>query len=324
MTGMDLVLAEGPLLQQVLDASHPLWSDGLSPRAYRLFNAGQLRTSWGHRRLRRYALLDDRGELLTSAKRYDLTLRVDGRQIDAVGIGAVFTPQDHRGNGHAAAIISRIVDAATVDGAELALLFSEIGTRYYKRLGFTSVPRNEVVFSVVEKPGAPMVLVRAAEERDVPAVTALATAMAASHRFAVAPTEDFIRYSLSKKRLLAGLSAPGALTVEFFIVEEGAGAVAFVLLTTACEDDVVLEMCGDRDPAGARVGAMLQVLRARTPADDPVSIRGFLPPGWLPPQLVINKTSVPAGVMMVKPLRDDVLRRPLTEADVLYWHGDLF
>jgi GNAT superfamily N-acetyltransferase len=321
---MDLVLAEGPLLQQVLDASHPLWSDGLSPRAYRLFNEGQLRTPWGHRRLRRYALLDDHGAVLTSAKRYDLTLQVDGRKVEAVGIGAVFTPEDHRGNGHAAEIIGRIIDAATAEGAELALLFSEIGTGYYRRLGFTSVRRRELTFGVVEKPGAPMVLVRAAEERDVPAVTALAIAMATPHRFSVAPTEDFIRYSLSKKRLLAGLSTPGALTVEFFIVEEGAGAVAFVILTTAGEDDVVLEMCGDRDPTGARVGAMLQMLRARTPAEDPVSIRGFLPPGWLPPQLVIKSTGDPAGIMMVKPLREGVLRRPLVEADVLYWHGDIF
>lgn len=324
MTGMDLVHAEGPVLQQILDASHAIWSDGLSPRAYAQYNAGQTRTAWGRRRLRRYALLDDEGRLVTSAKRYDLTVRVDGRAVEAIGIGAVFTPEDQRGNGYAPLIMERLLEAARRDGAELALLFSEIGTSYYRRLGFTTVPQKELTLSVVEKPGAPMVLVRAAEERDIPAVAALAVAMAASHRFAVVPTEDFLRYSLSRKRLLAGLSSPGALTVEFFIVEEGAGAVAFVILTTAGEDDVVLEMCGDRDPEGARVGAMLQVLRARTPAEDALSIRGSLPPGWLPPQLVIDRSLSPTSVMMVKPLREDVLRRPLAEQDVLYWHGDLF
>ena len=321
---MDLVVADGPVLKQILDASHPIWADGLKPRAYAQFNAGQLRTPWGRTHLRRYALIDPRGRLLTSAKRYDLTVLLDGQRIKAVGIGALFTPQGERGQGHAPRIIEQIIEAAEKEGTELAILFSEIGTSYYRRLGFTPVPRHELNFRVADKPGAPMVLVRTAEERDIPAVTALARSMSTNHRFAIEQTEEFVRYGIAKKRLLAGLSPPGALTVEFFIVEEGAGAVAFALLTTAGEDDVVLEMCGDRDPAGARVGAMLQVLRARTPAEDPVSLRGFLPPGWLPPQLVIKKTTGPAGVMMVKPLREGVLRRPLAEADVLYWHGDLF
>ena len=323
MTGMDLVQAEGPVLQQILDASHAIWADGLSPRAYAQYNVGQLRTPWGRRRLRRYALVDDKGDLLTSAKRYDLSVQVDGRQVEAVGIGAVFTPEEQRANGYAALIIERLLEAARRDGAELALLFSEIGTSYYRRLGFTTVPQKELTLAVVEKPGAPMVLVRGAEERDIPAVVALAASMAAPHRFAMVPTEDFLRYSLSKKRLLAGLSSPGSLTVEFFIVEEGAGAVAFVILTTAGGDDVVLEMCGDRDPEGARVGALLQVLRARTPAEEALTMRGSLPPGWLPPQLVIERSVPSASVMMVKPLLGGVLKRPLKEQDVLYWHGDL-
>jgi GNAT superfamily N-acetyltransferase len=320
---MNLVRAEGPVLQQILDASYAIWADGLSPRAYARYNEAQMRTSWGSRRLSRYALISDSGRLLTSAKRYDLTVRLDGRELEAVGIGAVFTPEEERGNGYAPRIIERLVETARLGGAELALLFSEIGTSYYKRLGFITVPQKEQTLSVAEKRGAPMVLVRAGEERDIPAVAALASQMAAPYRFAVVPSEDFVRYSLTKKRLLAGLSAPAALTVEFFIVEEGAGAVAFAILTTAGEDDVVLEMCGDRDPAGARVGAMLQVLRARTPAEAAPPIRGALPAGWLPPQLTIERSSAAASVMMLKPLADGVLDRPLAERDVLYWHGDL-
>jgi len=248
---------------------------------------------------------------------------VDGRVLDAVGIGAVFTPEPERRKGYAPIIIERLIDDAKVHGAEIAVLFTEIGTEYYERLGFEAVPLHQVLLEVAEKPGAPMVLVRAAEDRDVPAVTALATSMMAEHRFAVVPDHDSIRFSLTKKRLLAGLSTPGALVVEFFIVEEGAGAVAFVILTTA-GDDVVLEMCGDRDPSGARVGAMLQVLRARTPGESAVKIRGSLPRGWMPPQLNAVAKAKSPDVLMVRPLKDGVLARPLKEEDVLYWHGDLF
>ena len=324
MTGIRLVRAEGPVLQQILDESHPIWSDGLTRGAYAHYNEGQIRTMWGRESLVRYALVDGGGRLLTSAKRYDLRAQLDGREIRIVGIGAVFTPPEQRGSGYARLIVQRLTHDAAKEGAELALLFSEIGTGYYKRLGFTAVPQHELTLSIIEKPGAPMVLVRAAEERDLPAVVALAEHMAAPYRFALVPSDDFLRYSLTKKRLLAGLSSPGSLTVEFFIVEEGAGAVAFVILTTAGEDDVVLEMCGDRDPHGARVGAMLQVLRARTPAEAAPAIRGFLPPGWLPPQVTVQRALPSGSVMMVKPLKEDVLSRPLEEDDVLYWHGDVF
>ena len=320
---MKLVPADGDLLRAILDESHAIWNDGLSRRAYEQFNLAQLRTAWGAGHLRRVAMLDDGGNLVTSAKRYDFRIRLDGREIDALGIGAVYTPERHRGQGFAPRIIAQLTDEAQQAGAELAILFSEIGTEYYEEMGFIPVPRHQLLLSIVEKPGAPMVLVRAGEERDVPAVAALAASMTAPHRFAMMPTADTIRFSLAKKRLLAGLSDPGDLVVEFFIVEEGAGAVAFVILTTA-DDDVVLEMCGDRDPAGARVGAMLQVLRARTPSEDALKIRGSLPPGWVPPQVRVVASAKSSEVLMVKPLRDGILERPLKEEDVLLWHGDLF
>lgn len=320
---MKLVPADGAILGQILHESHPIWCDGLTPQAYAQFNAAQLRTPWGARHLSRCALVDGGGRLLTSAKRYQLRLKIDDRAVNAVGIGAVFTPASQRGKGYAPAIIARILEAAQRDGAELALLFTEIGTQYYERLGFTPVALHQVLLSVVEKPGAPMLLVRSGEERDIPAVTALATSMSNGYRFALVPEPDAIRFSLTKKRLLAGLSPPGELTVEFFVVEEGASAVAFLILTTA-GDDVVLEMCGDRDPSGARVGAIIQVLRARTPSEKALRLRGTLPPGWQPPQVDIVAVAKSPDVMMVKPLKAGVLSRPLREEDVLFWHGDLF
>lgn len=320
---MRLILAEGAVLDQILDESHGIWSDGLTRQAYGRYNAAQARTAWGATHLRRFALVGDGDAVLSSAKRYDLDARIDGRAVKVVGIGAVYTPQDNRGQGYARCIIDELTLAAADGGAELALLFSEIDPAYYEPMGFVAVPRRELVIRVKEKPGAPMVLVRAAEERDIPAIADLARTMVLPHRFALAPSDEFLRFSLSKKRLLAGFLPSQRLAVEFFIVEEGAGAVAFAMLTVT-EDDVVLEMCGDRDPAGARVGALLQVLRARTPAEVAIGIECFLPPGWLPPQVEIESSTVAREVMMVKPLKEGVLTSPLAEGDVLYWHGDLF
>lgn len=323
MSRMRLIPASGAVLEQILAESHQIWSDGLTPQAYGRFNAAQMRTAWGSKHLRRLALVDDGGALLSSAKRYDFTGRLDGQECSIVGVGAVFTPASGRGRGHARAIVEQITASAAQEGADLALLFSEIDPAYYEGMGFISVPRPELVIRLKEKPGAPMVLVRAAEERDIPAVADLARTMAKGHRFALTQSDDLLRFSLSKKRLLAGFLPAGLLSVEFFIVEEGAGAVAFVILTVTA-DDVIMEMCGDRDPAGARLGALLQVLRARTPAESAQGITCFLPPGWLPPQIEIESSAAVKEVMMIKPLRDGVLTTPLRHTDVLYWKGDLF
>jgi N-acetylglutamate synthase-like GNAT family acetyltransferase len=320
---MKLIPAEGQILEQILDESHEIWSDGLTRTAYDRYNVAQVRTPWGSRNLRRLALVDERGRLLSSAKRYDLRAILDGCEISVLGIGAVFTPERGRGRGHARDLIELILSDASSRGADLALLFSEIDPSYYERMGFVAVPRHELAVRPKDAKGAPMVLARAAEERDIPAITDLVKSMARGHRFALVHDEAFVRYGVSKKRLLAGFLQPHTLSVEFHIVEEGAGAVAFAILT-ATADDVVLEMCGDRDPAGARVGALLQVLRARTPAERVPPVSCFLPPGWCPPQVEIVSRRLVREVMMVRPLKPGVLRTPLKEEDVLYWHGDLF
>lgn len=321
---MRLVPAEGRALEEILRESHAIWSDGLTREAYVKYNAAQLRTPWGSRHLHRVVLVADDGEVLSSAKRYDFTVRLDGELVQAIGIGAVFTPDRQRGHGYAREIIDRLADEAADRGAALAILFSEIDPDYYARMGFVTIPRRELLIRArVSKRGAPAVLVRAGEERDIPVVAALARSMAVPHRFALEPGEDLVRFSLTKKRLLAGFLDPHLLNVEFFIVEEGAAAVAFAILTVTTED-IVLEMCGDRDPSGARVGALLQVLRARTPTESSPPISCFLPPGWLPPQVEIEGGAPVKEVMMVKPLRQRRLEPALTAEDVLYWHGDLF
>ena len=323
MTPMKLVEAEGPALARVLDETHAIWSDGLSRVAYERFNEAQRRTPWGRDHLRRYLLIGDDGRVLSTAKRYDLRARLDEREIQIVGLGAVFTPLDQRGHGHAAVIVERIVEAAARDGAELAVLFSEIGPEFYAASGFVAIPRHESTIRLRPSRGTPMVMVRAGTDADIPVIVALARAMSAGHRFALTHSDALLRFSLSKKRLLAGFLPSGQLAVEFYVVEEGGGPVAFAVITVT-DTDAVLEMCGDRDPSGARLGALLQTLRARTPGERMPPLSGFLPHGWCPPQLEVEEGSLAPAVMMVRPLREGVLEVPLTERDVLFWHGDLF
>jgi predicted N-acetyltransferase YhbS len=319
---MQIVPARDALLEHILGETWRIWSDGLSRGAYARYNAGQMQTPWGRRHLDRVALVDN-GRVLSTAKRYALRARLDGRVTRVLGIGAVFTPPALRGRGAAAALVNGLLEEARQEGVEAALLFSEIGASYYERFGFSAIARDVVWLRVAHQPGAPAVLTRSGDDRDISAVVELVRSGAAHARFALDPEEDFVRYGVAKKRLLAGLSPRGFRTVEFFVAEEGASAAAFVLLTRTARG-ATLEMCGDRDPSGARVGAILQVLRARTPAEAAPDIAAWLPVGWLPPQLSVVKRHPASELMMTKPLCDGVRVTDLRADDVVYWHGDAF
>src|SRR5438874_715435 len=115
-----------------------------------------------------------------------------------------------------------------------------------------------------------------------------------------------------------------AREVRFFIAEEGASAVAYVVITVRGRKWSI-EECGDRDPTGARVGAILQVLLARDPAERRPDISAWLPSGFLPPQLTVVDRRPSKEVMTCRPLSAKAAAATtLEESDVLYWKSDMF
>jgi len=319
---MNVVVAEGPLLDQILGLTYEIWNEGLSERAYSQWNAAQLRTPWGRTHLQRFALVDDAGRLLATAKRYRFRARLDGRAGWMAGIGAVFTPHLQRGKGYASQLIERLVEMERSDGVLFASLFSEIGPDFYERLGFIAVPLDEVTVRVERRQGAPAMLVRAGDDRDLASVEAMHQVRASGARFALNRDRPMIQYALAKKRLLAGLGRPGLRQVEFVVAEEGASAVAYAVLHEN-DNGWTLEEAGDRDPAGARLGAMLQVLVAREPSAPMPLVRAWWPSAFpVPPQVALTDRSAARDVFMVRPLADVAM--PEKAEDVFYWHSDYF
>lgn len=314
---MNVVTAAGTLLERIFDLTHPIWHEGLSRRAYGQWNHAQTRLPWARDHLTRIAAVDDAGHPLASLKRY----RFQVREGTFVGIGAVFTPPDLRQRGHARALIEHVLDDERRQGAVMAGLFSEIGTEYYGRLGFTAVPLDEVTVRVRLKGGTPAMLVRSGDDRDLPALAELHGISSAPAGFALRRDAPLLQFALARKRLFAGLSQPGTRQVEFFVTEEGSTAVAYVVLTQN-QYGWTLEECGDRDPAGARLGAMLQVLAAREPSRQLPLIRAWWPRALaVPPQVELVDRSVPRDLFMVRPLADVAVPDP---ADVFYWRSDVF
>jgi hypothetical protein len=169
--------------------------------------------------------------------------------------------------------------------------------------------------------GAPMTMVRGGEERDLAAIVAMGRARAAPFRFHLDRDVDFVQYAITSRRLLAGLGPANARQLHFFIAEEGITAAAYVILSVvgACW---TLEECGDRDVSGARVGALLQALIAREPIERRPTIRGWLPHGFLPPQLTIVSATPSAETISVGLLDPSRIVPRLSSDDVLFWRND--
>jgi GNAT superfamily N-acetyltransferase len=323
-------------LEAILDATYDIWHEGLSRTAYGRYYRAQVATPWGRRNLTRLALVEG-GEVVASGKLYTFDAALDGRPVRVAGLGAIFTQPRHRGRGAGRELVERMLDHAAAGGADLALLFSEIGADYYARLGFTEIPTKERTLGVAEpvRGGAPATMVRAGEDRDLAAIVAMGESRALPYRFHLDRDRDLVHYAIAKKRLLAGLGPPGVREVHFFVAEEGASAAAYVVMSAKRQKERkpsgraarewTLEECGDRDPAGARVGAILQVLIARDPAERRPTLSGSLPSGFLPPQLSVAGETPSRDVMMVRALSDRAQSAAsLREDGILYWRGDRF
>lgn len=319
-----VIPAEGSILERILDTAHSISPEGLSRPAYAKFYAAQMKTAWGRRHQRRLALVQG-DHVLASATQYDLAAVLDQRPVRVRGIGSVLSERADGDSRHAQALISRLVEQATEDGAALAFLFLDGGAQLGQPNGFEAVATTEVELTVAQstRHGAPMTLIRGGEERDLAAVVAMGQVRAGSFRFHLDRDVDFVQYAITKKRLLAGLGAASARQVHFFIAEEGITAAAYVVISVV-DDMWTIEECGDRDPSGARVGAILQALIAREPVERRPTIRAWLPRGFVPPQVTIVSAKPSEPVMMVRAIESTVLEPRLSTGDVLYWLSDMF
>jgi hypothetical protein len=318
-----VVPAEGATLQRALEAAHSVAPDGLSLEAYARLEAAQAKTAWGRGHRQRYALVDG-VQVLASAVLYDLPAVIDRRRLRACGIGSIVSGTASRDSGYARQLVDILCDQAGREGAAMALVWSDQSPARPPD-GFDALSMMEAELRVTEssRHGAPMTLVRGGEERDLAAVVAMGQIRAEPFRLHLDRDVDFVQYAITKNRLRAGLGQSGERQLHFFIAEEGITAAAYVVVSVV-GDTWTIEECGDRDPSGARVGAILQALIAREPVERRPTIRAWLPPGFLPPQVTIVSAKPANEVLLVRSLGSTVVQPPLSGDDVLYWRSDIF
>jgi hypothetical protein len=320
-----VVQAVGATLERVVATIPPTARRGLSDAAFIKYDKAQAGTVWALRHRRRFALLAG-GDLLASAERYDLTGSLDGRPVTICGIAA--GPNRAADDGDWASVLAletQLIEQAAGSGVDLALLFRTSNASPLPADGCELLPTTAVELTVAEpaRHGAPMVLVRSGETRDLAAIAAMGRVRASGYRFHLDRDVDLIAHAITRNRLLAGLAPPGVRRLEFVIAEEGITAAAYLVMRVVGGVWTILE-CGDRDPTGARLGALLQALIAREPAESRPVIRGWLPPGFRPPQVRIAATPAAAPSLCGRPLSSHIQGLRWAASDVLYWLNDVY
>ncbi len=320
---METVIAPtGSVLERVLDSRSRAGYDGLAPQAYRRLFTAQAKSMWGRHCQRLSALLEG-SDIVASAERYDLSGVLDGRSLRICGIRRVWASPDRIGLDDARMLVDAVFASAAEQGAEMGLLISDsepdaIGG------GFETIRFTDLTLTVAQssRHGAPMTSVRGGDVRDLAAIAAMGSVRAEPFRFHFDRDVDFVQYVIAAKRLLAGLVPANRRNLQFFIAEEGITAAAYVVLSVT--DDVwTIEECGDRDPGGARVGALLQALIAREPSKAPATIRGRFPAGFLPPQVSVVSSAPSAQRIGLRMLKTESPSPALSPEDVLIWPDDL-
>lgn len=229
----------------VLRGSFDPWGEGATLEDYIEGNLAQLRSAWAAEHYRFLTAHDGSGALLASLKWFTFPAEIDGAPARVTGIGAVFTPEEKRRQGHAAALVEGTLDRARARGDAAALLMSEIGGGYYERLGFAAVPALEegaLPFLPVPWPAEPAWVsgpephhrvegLRPMSAADIGALCAMHDRPAGGERFRL--RRDRAGWEQALLKIEAGHRMWPALRHRIWVVDRGSGPLAYAVLRDA-------------------------------------------------------------------------------------------
>jgi predicted N-acetyltransferase YhbS len=276
-------IAPDEYAREVLPRSRALWAGARTFEQYVAEFLATANSGWGKRRFRTLGLRVG-GELVASCKRYERVLRCGERTYKAVGIGAVFTPDELRGRGYATALLGAFLDAERDAGTDLTYLFSDIHPAFYERIGFVALPSRTIALR------ADMLLTERVEvvalgDGDATAVRRVFGALDARRPFGFARTP----LDWEWQRLRASSSEHGGGVVSLG-VRRGRALAAYVTgrRVPAADAFVLDELAFARDDDARCIAPLL-----RAAAGDLRTIRGWLPPA-------VAREALPRGAVRAR------------------------
>ena len=256
--------------REVLPHTAALWAGPRDFDSYVRHTHEIISSGYGRRHFRTLGLYEGK-HLVSSFKRYERSLHHGTRRLNAIGIGAVHTPEAFRGRGYASAMLAMLLDGAKSEGADLAYLFSDIRPQFYEDLGFKTLPSRSMSLRA-DGLDSQRVEVQRLEEHDW---TGLRRCFELGER---SRPWGFIRTPLVwewQRLQMRQRSEHGSGMQMNLVVRRGRGIAAYVFGVRSPEHDAyLLDEFGFADAEAARL--IRPLLRAA--AGDFRRVVGWLPP----------------------------------------------
>lgn len=288
--------------------SHALWGAGLALRDYEGMWEDQRRTAWGERWVR-FLVWHDGDRVLSSLKLYRPEIRVGSRRWRAWGIGAIFTPPDERGRGHATRMIERVLAQADEEGDAPVLLFSDIGTSYYERFGFRSLPSDEAVGSLPAS--APDVsdgpVLRPMRPSDIEDVAEAHAAWCEGRPLAILRDRAQWAFLVERSRTFFE-RLDGSTLDRRFRVATWNGKIVGYTIAFASERDWNFREVGSIEADPALAAAVMRAAAVEARAGGCRTVYGWIPRSWaaLVPEWRLRRVRRRRAVAMIRTTSDEV------------------
>ncbi len=255
----------------VLPLTASLWANGRAYDTYVSQTLALARTAYGKRHYRTLGMRALDGTIAASFKRYERTALLGNAKLRAIGLGAVFTRPESRGQGLASAMCAMALDQGRAEGCDFAYLFSDIHPQFYAAIGFVQAPSR--IFSIRADALPPQRLrtaaLRVAEWR---AVRRIFNSVARRMECALERTP--LVWHWIETRIAHGSEHARGQAVNL-AVESDRGVEAYVIGQREPQHDAyVMDECGFADEAATQYIPPL----LRQAAGDLRRVTGWLPP----------------------------------------------
>jgi GNAT superfamily N-acetyltransferase len=277
-----LVRATDDQVANIYRESHALWGTGLTLAAYLGLWDEISRLPWAARHAEFLVWGEPGGPVLSSLKLYHPLVRVAGRIARATVLGAVFTPRLRRGRGHASKMLSAVLDRARLRGDPLLLLFSDIGTLFYERLGFHPLPATEQWGRIPRAAGSPAAgwEIRETSEADHDAIRRAHHASCLRRPLAVIRDEQHWEFLRARTKSFFSRLGDPELRPRSLVVSRHGRFTGYLVTVEGRGEWSVREVGAVKgDP-----GTMAEVFRVGAHEARSAGLGRFC--GWLPPEMV--------------------------------------
>ncbi len=257
-----LGLAEWQDIQSVLRESHQIWSSGLDKSTYYQYIWWQMHQPWSRKNYRYLVYKNDRDQILSSCKLYTLDMMSHHQHFKIAGIGAVYTPRPHRGQGHAVEFLHAVRNfcSSAAEAYDGMLLYSDIGLELYEAIGFEVLgscdfylwlPNSGAAEAVphtwlpaIDSATSRRYQVTAIDLDMVPDMVRYYQRCQVNLPFATARSEDYWHYKLARERYVSQRSSRTFAPLELMRSKESGFSAGYAVLERTAEIMRVLEVVG--------------------------------------------------------------------------------